>query len=100
MQAHVVITGYLPEARISRLLQAADVAVFPFNSGVTMKSSSLLAALSHDVPTIATWPNRQDAHADDAVLWLPPRDTGTPAAATPPRLAPTAPPRPTPPSPS
>jgi glycosyltransferase involved in cell wall biosynthesis len=81
MQAHVVITGYLPEARISRLLQAADVAVFPFDSGVTMKSSALLAALSHDVPTIATWPNRQDAPADDAVLWIPPRDTGTLVAA-------------------
>jgi glycosyltransferase involved in cell wall biosynthesis len=75
VNTNVVITGYLPESQISRLLQAADVAVFPFESGVTLKSSSLLAALSHDVPTIATWANRQDAHADDAVLWIPPRDT-------------------------
>ena len=81
MHANVVITGYLPEARISRLLQAADVAVFPFDSGVTLKSSSLLAALSHDVPTIATWSSRQDAYADDAVLWIPPRDTGALVAA-------------------
>ena len=72
--SNVVITGYLPEARISRLLQAADVAVFPFDSGVTLKSGSLLAALSHDVPTIATYTNRQDAPEDDAVLWIPPRD--------------------------
>jgi glycosyltransferase involved in cell wall biosynthesis len=79
--ANVVITGYLPEAQISRLLQAADVAVFPFDSGVTLKSSSLLAALSHDVPTIATWTNRQDAFADEAVLWIPPRDTGALVAA-------------------
>jgi glycosyltransferase involved in cell wall biosynthesis len=81
VQANVVITGYLPEAQISRLLQAADVAAFPFDSGVTLKSSSLLAALSHDVPTIATWTNRQDALADDAVLWIPPQDTGALVAA-------------------
>ncbi|MGO8948833.1 MAG: glycosyltransferase family 4 protein [Ktedonobacterales bacterium] len=81
VHANVVITGYLAEAQISRLLQAADVAVFPFDSGVTLKSSSLLAALSHDVPTIATRTNRQDAHADDAVLWIPPQDTGALVAA-------------------
>jgi glycosyltransferase involved in cell wall biosynthesis len=81
VDANVVITGYLPEVQISRLLQAADVAVFPFDSGVTLKSSSLLAALSHDVPTIATWTNRQDALADDAVLWIPPQDTGALVAA-------------------
>jgi glycosyltransferase involved in cell wall biosynthesis len=81
VDANVVITGYLPEAQISRLLQATDVAVFPFDSGVTLKSSSLLAALSHDVPTIATWTNRQDALADDAVLWIPPRDTDALVAA-------------------
>jgi glycosyltransferase involved in cell wall biosynthesis len=81
VQAHVVITGYLPEARISRLLQAADVAAFPFDDGVTMKSSSLLAALGHDVPTVATWPDRRDAPTDDAVLWIPPRDTGALVAA-------------------
>ncbi len=75
VQANVVITGYLPEARVSRLLQAADVAVFPFDGGVTLKSSSLLAALSHDVPTIATWTNGPEATADGAVLWIPPRDT-------------------------
>ena len=50
----VFITGYLPEHEISRLLLAADVAVFPFDAGVTAKSGSLLAALAHGVPTVAT----------------------------------------------
>ena len=75
MAANLVITGYLSEPHISHLLQAADVAIFPFDSGVTLKSSSLLAALDHEVPTIATYTNGQDARADNAVLWIPPRDT-------------------------
>ena len=81
VRANVVITGYLPEAQISRLLQAADVAVFPFDSGVTLKSSSLLAALSHDVPTIARGRIGRMRCAHDAVLWIPPRDTGALVAA-------------------
>ena len=37
----VAFTGHLPEQDISRLLRAADVAVFPFNAGVTAKSDPL-----------------------------------------------------------
>jgi glycosyltransferase involved in cell wall biosynthesis len=81
MHANLVITGYLPEARISHLLQAADVAVFPFDSGVTLKSSSLLAAVSHEIPTVATWQSRHDLPAGDAVLWIPPQDTDALVAA-------------------
>jgi len=73
----VRFTGYLPERAISALLQAADVAVFPFNAGVTSKSSSLLAALSHGVPTIATAPTGavRAPSEIDGVLRVPPRDT-------------------------
>ena len=46
MRDQVHFTGYLPAAEVSRLLQAADAAAFPFNSGVTRKSGSLLTALA------------------------------------------------------
>jgi glycosyltransferase involved in cell wall biosynthesis len=69
----LVITGYLPGAEVSRLMQAADVAVFPFDHGVIMaKSGAVLATLSHGVPTIAT-PSKVDhrpAGGDQAILWI------------------------------
>jgi glycosyltransferase involved in cell wall biosynthesis len=69
----LVITGYLPGSEVSRLLQAADVAVFPFDHGVIMdKSGAVLATLSHGVPTIAT-PSKVDhcpAGGDQAILWI------------------------------
>lgn len=77
VQDAVSFTGHLPAAEISRLLHAADAAVFPFNDGVTSKSSSLLAALAHGVPTIATSPPGDIAGPSeiDGVLRIPPRDT-------------------------
>ncbi len=87
-------TGYLPADEISRLLHAADAAVFPFNAGVTSKSGSLLAALAHGVPTIATSPPGEVTCLSeiDGVLRIPPRDTAALAHAlqlllTDPRLA-------------
>lgn len=74
---NVVFTGHLPAPEVSATLLAADVAVFPFKNGVTMKSGSLLAALSHDLPVIAT--SHEDGEAtpreDRGVLWVAPRNT-------------------------
>ncbi|MEP6599479.1 MAG: glycosyltransferase [Actinomycetota bacterium] len=73
----VHFTGYLPGAEVSRLLQAADVAAFPFDAGVTRKSGSLLAAFAAGVPVVATAPPgqvRAPTEADGA-LRVPPRDT-------------------------
>ncbi len=77
VQDAVIFTGYLPAREISRLLQAADAAVFAFNAGVTSKSGSLLAALAHGVPTIATSPLGEVTGASEigGVLRVPPRDT-------------------------
>jgi glycosyltransferase involved in cell wall biosynthesis len=74
---NVVLTGYLPAPEISGNLLAADVAVFPFKNGVTMKSGSLLAALSHGLPVIATSPEGGAAmpREDRGVLWVAPRNT-------------------------
>lgn len=76
VEQHVVFTGYLREDDVSRLLHAADVAVFPFDAGVTAKSGSLLAALAHGVPTIATSPpGVLDRPMEvDGVLRVPPRN--------------------------
>jgi glycosyltransferase involved in cell wall biosynthesis len=73
----VHFTGYLPAAEVSRLLQAADAAAFPFNSGVTRKSGSLLAALAAGVPVVATAPVGQFRGPTEAggMLLVPPRDT-------------------------
>ena len=77
VQDRVHFTGYLPDADISRLLQAADVAAFPLNAGVTRKSSSLLAALAAGLPAVATAPQVtvNGPSEIDGVLWVPSRDT-------------------------
>jgi glycosyltransferase involved in cell wall biosynthesis len=77
VQDHVIFTGYLPADDVSRLLRAADAAVFPFDAGVTAKSGSLLAALAHGVPAIATCrPGVLGRPTEvDGVLRVPPRDT-------------------------
>jgi glycosyltransferase involved in cell wall biosynthesis len=77
VEQHVVFTGYLHEDDVSRLLRAADAAVFPFDAGVTAKSGSLLAALAHGVPTIATSPpGALDRPTEvEGVLRVPPRNT-------------------------
>lgn len=79
----VTFTGYLPEEDVSRLLLAADVAVFPFDEGVTSKSGSLLAARVHGVPIIATAaPGILTARKEmDGILSIPPRDTAAIAEA-------------------
>jgi glycosyltransferase involved in cell wall biosynthesis len=76
MHDRVHFTGYVPEPEVSRLLQAADVAAFPFNAGVTRKSGSLLAAFAAGVPVVATAPPGEVPGPTEAggVLRVPPRD--------------------------
>ncbi len=77
VQGQVHFTGYLPEADVARLLQAADVAAFPFNAGVTGKSGSLLTASAAGVPVVATAaPGLVRGPTETGgVLRIPPRDT-------------------------
>ncbi len=77
IEASVHFTGYLPGADVSRLLQAADAAAFPFDAGVTRKSSSLLTALAAGVPVVATAPPGEMTGATEAdgTLRIPPGDT-------------------------
>ncbi len=54
LEGAVAFTGHLPNGTISRYLQGSDIGVLPFNHGVNLKSGSLLALLSHGLPTIIT----------------------------------------------
>jgi len=73
----VVFTGYLPATDVSEILQVADLCVLPFNQGVTLKSGSLIAALAHGIPTVATRaeaPDQRLVHRQNVYL-VPARDS-------------------------
>ncbi len=79
---NVVLTGHLPAPEVSEILLGADVAVFPFKKGLTMKSGSLLAALSHGLPVVATGEGGAAMPREDrGVLWVAPRNTAALAGA-------------------
>ncbi|RMG44749.1 MAG: glycosyltransferase, partial [Acidobacteria bacterium] len=50
----VLCTGYLSAAEASRHLSAMDLFLLPLVDGVSSRRSSLMAALSHRVPVVAT----------------------------------------------
>ncbi len=80
---NVRLTGYLPEGGVSTLLRACDVAVFPRLVGVTARSGSVLAALAHGIPTVATRANPPDPSLghERHLLLVPPRNSGALAVA-------------------
>ncbi|MFN8484828.1 MAG: glycosyltransferase [Anaerolineae bacterium] len=49
-------TDFLPEAEVSAALTAADVAVLPYRGGVSLQRGTLMAALAHGLPIVATRP--------------------------------------------
>jgi len=72
----VHMTGFQPEASVSRLLRAADVAVLPFDDGVTLKSTSLLTCLSHGRATVVTEPSGgSELRSGEHVIGVAPRDS-------------------------
>lgn len=60
----VVWTGHIAPSHVSAWLHAADVAVLPYADGASYRRGSLLAALTHGVPTVTTRPT--DGVGDDA----------------------------------
>jgi glycosyltransferase involved in cell wall biosynthesis len=46
--------GHQSEENVSRLLQACDLAVLPFNEGASANRTTILAALSHGLPLVTT----------------------------------------------
>jgi len=79
----VTLTGWQPDARVSRLLSAADVAVLPFTAGTTTKSGSLLACAEHGLPIVATAADPPDPELldGDAALLVGVRDSAAIAKA-------------------
>ncbi len=51
---HVVCTGRLSEADVSRHLQCVDLYLLPLLDGVSSRRTTLLAALSHGLPVVGT----------------------------------------------
>ncbi|SDU98603.1 Glycosyltransferase involved in cell wall bisynthesis [Microlunatus sagamiharensis] len=66
----VTLTGWVDGDEVSQLLSAADLVVLPFTAGVTTKSGSLLAALAHRAPVLATVADERDADLVDGVTVL------------------------------
>lgn len=79
LQRRVTLTGYLPAARVSRLLLAGDVGVFPYTHGVTAKAGAVVAAQAHHLPVVATRSDPPDPHFSDGenALLVECRDTPT-----------------------
>jgi glycosyltransferase involved in cell wall biosynthesis len=70
--ARVVVTGYLPPARMATALAASDVVLAPYR-GVVGASGSLLLAVAHGVPVLA-WdlpPLRELAERFDGIELFP-----------------------------
>lgn len=65
-----------PPARVSQLLHCADIAAYPFLDGVGENSGSMMAALAHGLPTIATKGpgNPPDFESHFGVALVPPGD--------------------------
>jgi glycosyltransferase involved in cell wall biosynthesis len=66
----VHLTGWVDGAEVSELLSAADAVALPFTAGVTTKSGSLLAALEHGAPVLATVADDRDPALVDGVTVL------------------------------
>lgn len=75
-QGWTTVCWNLPPEMVSRSLQAADVAVFPFTRGATRQRGSLIAAICHHLPTITTdGPMTPRGFADEfGVRLVPARD--------------------------
>lgn len=73
----VELTGYLRDGEAARRLRAADLAVLPFNHGITLKSGSLITCLSYQLPVLATTGGDLSMLRHGENVWLvPPRDPG------------------------
>ena len=69
-------TGYLEAADASRALATCDALALPFTDGVSLRRTSLLAALDHGLPVVTTYPKHPtpELQESDALLLVPPDD--------------------------
>jgi glycosyltransferase involved in cell wall biosynthesis len=78
----VTWVGRRPGEEVSRLLQAADLYVVPYDAGATIRRGSLIAGLAHGLPVVSTRAALASAYLRDGqnVALVPPRDPGALAA--------------------
>jgi glycosyltransferase involved in cell wall biosynthesis len=56
LQDRVLRTGYVPAEAVSAAFLASDVCVLPYRDGISFRRGSLMAALAHGRPVLATHP--------------------------------------------
>lgn len=56
LQERVLWTGFVSQGEVSAHLLAADIAVLPYQDGVSLRRGSLMAALAHGLPIVSTFP--------------------------------------------
>ncbi|MCE5259725.1 MAG: glycosyltransferase family 4 protein [Chloroflexi bacterium] len=56
LEPYVRWTGHLTSAEVSAALQCVDIAVLPYQDGVSLRRGSLMAALAHGLPIVTTFP--------------------------------------------
>lgn len=82
LEGSVELTGYLPDREAALRLRAADLAVLPFNRGVTLKSGALVTCLRFGLPVLATLGGDLADLRHGEQLWLvPPKNPLALAAA-------------------
>ena len=76
LDQHVRWAGKVDTDRVSRILQASDLYVVPYDAGVSIRRSTLMAGLAHGIPVISTISELPSAYLRDGdnVSLVPPRD--------------------------
>jgi glycosyltransferase involved in cell wall biosynthesis len=75
--------GHCSPTRVSELLAASDICLLPYDDGISLRRSTLLAAIAHHLPIVSTHsprPSRWFRGGDNVVL-VPPTDPSALAAA-------------------
>jgi glycosyltransferase involved in cell wall biosynthesis len=80
---HVRWMGHCGPARVSELLAASDICLLPYDDGVSLRRSTLLAAIAHHLPIVSTRSSRLSRWFRDGenVILVPPADPSALAVA-------------------
>ena len=83
LDSRVQWTGHQPDAEVAADFNAIDVLVMPYEDGMSMRRSTLTAALANGCAIVTTHPQdpTPELRADSDLLLVPPRDPGATAAA-------------------
>lgn len=72
----ILWAGRRPGEEVSRILRAADLFVVPYDDGVSIRRSSLMAGLAHGLPVVSTTSTLTSAYLKDGenIALVPPHD--------------------------